>query len=70
MNKNKQNVPSSTEKTAEGWWSTRMRTSTIIMRPEDELESYKVHVDLWLNDLAQKRWTARHWLEKERDRLR
>jgi hypothetical protein len=45
----------------------------IIMRPEDDLESYKVHIDLWLHYSGTKKMdgeTAQHWLKGERDRLR
>jgi hypothetical protein len=54
MNKNK-HVPSSTEKRAEDCWSMRMRTGTIIIRPEDESDTYNVQVDLWLYDSGTKK---------------
>jgi hypothetical protein len=42
-------------------------------RPEGELESYKAHIQFWLQYLGTKKMdgeTPQHWLEKERDRLR
>jgi hypothetical protein len=42
-------------------------------RPEGELESYKAHLQFWLDYLSTKKMdgeTRQHWLEKERNRLR